>query len=57
MRILPIVLVGALALGLASCNEHKPRPVTDCGDRCIDAGEVADAGDTDKPDAADASDE
>lgn len=43
MRILFPVVAG---LVLWACHEQKPRPITDCGDSCIDAGEVEpDAGD------------
>ena len=54
MRVLFSVVAG---LALWACHEQKPRPLTDCGDSCFDAGEldadVVDAGD----DASDAADE
>ena len=43
MRVLFVVVAGlVLSLVLAACHEHKPRPVTDCGDNCADAGEAED---------------
>lgn len=37
-----LLLVAAAVL--FGCDEHKPRPVDDCGSDCSDAGVVLDAG-------------
>lgn len=47
MRVGLLFVVAAVLLG---CDEHKPRPVDDCGSDCDDAGVIVDAGSD--PDAA-----
>lgn len=43
MRVAVLLVTATVLLG---CDEHKPRPIDDCGSDCVDAAAVVDAGAT-----------